>query len=94
MLGFECSKSRENKNVLRFVLKREVYEIERREEGSLFHVRGVCIEKALGWEDERLMRTLFDNDYYLEFKFIQCSLWVLCSVGLNNITDIIGYHMV
>ena len=35
--------------------KREVNEIERREEGSLFHVRGMCIEKAFGWGDERLV---------------------------------------
>ena len=60
-----------------FVLKREVDEIECRIEGSLFHVRGTCIEKALSWGDERLMR--------LELKFIQWSLCVLGSVGLNNI---------
>ena len=35
--------------------KREVDEIECREEGSLFHVRGMCIEKAFGWGDERLV---------------------------------------
>ena len=38
------------------VLKREVNEIERREEGILFHVRGACIEKALSRVDERLMK--------------------------------------
>ena len=31
---------------------------------------------------------------WLEFKFIQWSLCVLGSVGMNNITYIIGYHMV
>ena len=46
---------------------------------------GTCIEKALSWGDE---------DLCLEFKFIQWSLCVLGSVGLNNITAIIGYHMV
>ena len=55
------------------------------EEGSLFHVIGTCIEKALSWGDE---------DLCLRFKFIQWYLCVLGSVGLNNITDIIGYHMV
>ena len=39
------------------VLKREVDEIECREEGSLFHLRGACIEKALSWGDEILKRT-------------------------------------
>ena len=43
--------------VLSLVLKREVDEIELREEGSLFHVRVPYIEKALSWGDERLMRT-------------------------------------
>ena len=37
----------ENKNVLSLFLNREVDEIECREEGSLFHARGECIEKAL-----------------------------------------------
>ena len=57
MFVTESSWSRENKNVLSLVLNREVYEIERREEGRLFHVRGACIEKALSCGDERLMRT-------------------------------------
>ena len=47
-------------------------------------MRGAYIEKALSWGDEMI----------LEFKFIQWSLCVLGSVGLNNITYIIGYHMV
>ena len=48
-----------NRNVLSLVLKREFYEIERREEGSLLHVKEKCIEKALSWGDERLIGPLF-----------------------------------
>ena len=46
-----------NRNGVSLVLKREVDGTERREEGSLYHVRGACTEKALSWGDGRLLRT-------------------------------------
>ena len=49
-----------------------VDEIERREEGSLFHVRGVCIEKALGWEDERL-NNIEDIIFVMRFS-VKCTV--------------------
>ena len=39
-------------------------------------------------------RIKIDEDLCLEFKFIEGSLFVHGSVGLNNIGDITGYHVV
>ena len=70
-------------------MKREVDEIERREEGSLFHVRGACIEKALSWGDERLIRS-----FIWSLNLFNALRGYSCIVGLNNITDKIGSHAV
>ena len=68
-------------------MNREVYEIERREEGSLLHVKGKCIEKALSWGDERLMRT-----FVWSLNLFNGLCVYLVMLGLvNNIKDIIGY---
>ena len=63
-----------NKNVLCLVLKREDGEIEFREMGSLFHVIGACIGKALSWREERLMRTFV---WSLNLFNAHCSCLVL-----------------
>ena len=70
-------------------MKREVDEIERREEGSLFHVRGACIEKALSWGDERLIRS-----FIWSLNLFNALSGYSCIVGLNNIIDKIGSHAV
>ena len=44
-------------------------------------MKGACIEKALSCREESLVRI------YVFSIFIQCSLWVLCSVGMNTIED-------
>ena len=44
----------------KFNSEKEFHGIERREDGSLFHVRGACIEKDVIWGDEKLMILCFE----------------------------------
>ena len=68
-------------------MKKEVNEIERREEGSLFHVRVACIEKALSWGDDILMKNFARS---LNLFNGLCVYLVVFVILLNNITYIMS----